>query len=1015
MKHKYLLVLSIGLLLWGATAVLLPADAGGHQPVVRADSLGIDRDFGKMPLYFIANQGRLDGRVAYYVQGVDKSIYFASDGLTYVLDGRGAGGGRFALKLDFVGANAGVRPSGEEKTGAVVSYFRGKPEEWKTGLPAYSRIVYKDLWPGIDAAYSGTVNKMKYEFVVHPGSDPSRIRLEYRGASAVTVDGEGRMKVTTPAGDLEDDRPVGYQEIDGKRVDVALSYHLEGPSAYGFEAGAYDRTKPLILDPAVLMYCGYVGGGALDDDYAFDIAIDGLGNAYISGSTYSPEATFPVTAGPDLTYNGDRDVFVAKVNASGTGLDYCGYIGGSDTDFGYGIAVDGSGSAYVSGRTRSTETSFPVLVGPDLTHNGGWDAFVAKLDPSGTALEYCGFIGGGGTGEEYAYDIAVDSAGSAYVSGSTYCTPYTFPVKNGPDLVENGGLDAFVAKVNASGTELDYCGYIGGSGPEYGYGIALDSSGHAYVTGSTSSSEASFPVIIGPDLTFNGRVDAFVAKVNASGTALIYCGYIGGSGDEFRNDKYGGDIAVDGSGNAYITGDTTSTEATFPVAVGPDLTFNGGIDVFVAKVKASGTGLDYCGYIGGSGDDGGWGIAVDNSANCYVVGEASSAQGTFPVISGPDLTQNGNADAFVAKVNSSGSALAFCGYIGGIGWDIGFGIAVDSSGDAYITGSTSSPEVTFPVTGGPDLTYNGGPNDVFVAKIASDTIRLVTPNGGEQWAPGTSRAIVWTTTGTIANVKIELMTDGGATYQPIAASAPNTGTYDWTVPNTPSTTCLVRISDADNAALEDTSDATFSIVPSAPLVLIAPAGGESWVIGSTQGINWLSNGLAGNLNIYLYKGTLNLGLIASGIPVSNGTYSWRAGYLKTGAKVAAGSTYKITLVSVANKKIKATSPASFSLVKPKIVVTAPGSGAIWKLNSIQRITWTYTAVSGTVDISLYKDGALKGRIAEGLPIEDLGYDWTVGLVLPGKTVVAGTGYQVRVSTSDGKVVGKSKMTFTIKR
>ena len=217
-----------------------------------------------------------------------------------------------------MGANADVRPSGEEKTGAVISYFKGKPEEWKAGLPTYSRIVYKNLWPGIDVAYYGTVDKMKYEFVVHPGSDPSLIRLAYRGASAVELNGEGRLEVRTPAGGFADDRPVGYQEIDGDRVDVAMSYLLEeqsvikpGPGGekavtksfvYGFEVGAYDRTKPLVLDPAVLVYCGYIGGS--DSDYGNGIAVDGSGNAYVTGSAASTEATFPVAVGPDLTYNG---------------------------------------------------------------------------------------------------------------------------------------------------------------------------------------------------------------------------------------------------------------------------------------------------------------------------------------------------------------------------------------------------------------------------------------------------------------------------------------------------------------------------------------------------------------------------------------------------------------------------------------------------------------------------------------------------------------------------------------
>jgi len=621
-------------ILSGALIIVFSAGSGGQEPKVQTASfqpssipgsaaLKIDQDFGKMPLYFIPNQGQMDARVAYYLQGKDKTIYFTSEGLTYVLSERSAGEeiaektasekerlfinpaerelqsrrdqGRYAVKLDFVGANADVRPSGEEKTGAVISYFKGKPEEWKAGLPTYSRIVYKNLWPGIDVAYYGTTDKMKYEFIVHPGSDPSLIRLAYRGVSAVEVNGEGRLEVRTPVGGFEDDRPVGYQEINGDRIDVALKYLLEEQSAkdvgpggeeavaksyvYGFEVGDYDRTKPLVLDPVVLVYCGYIGGS--DWEVGKGMAVDISGNAYVAGLTYSTEATFPDIGGPDLTHNGGSfDAFVAKVNAAGTVLVYCGYIGGSGSDYGWDIAVDGSGNAYVTGGTYSTETTFPVIGGPDLTHNGDYDAFVAKVNTLGTALVYCGYIGG--SDYEYGYGVAVDGSGNAYVAGYTESTQATFPVVVGPDLTYKGGnSDAFVAKVNASGTALVYCGYIGGSGGDEGYGIAVDSTGNAYVAGSTSSTEATFPVIGGPDLTHNGGYDAFVAKVYASGTALVYCGYIGGPGNDG-----GYSIAVDGSGNAYVTGSAGSAEAAFPVIGGPDLTYNGAGDAFVAKISS---------------------------------------------------------------------------------------------------------------------------------------------------------------------------------------------------------------------------------------------------------------------------------------------------------------------------------------------------------------------------------------------------------------------------------------------
>ncbi|PYQ64475.1 MAG: hypothetical protein DMF54_14175 [Acidobacteria bacterium] len=266
---------------------------------------------------------------------------------------------------------------------------------------------------------------------------------------------------------------------------------------------------------------------------------------------------------------------MAKVNSAGTALDYAGYIGGASNDFGLGIAVDGSGNAYVVGQTQSNQTTFPVAIGPDLTFNGGFDAFVAKVNAAGTALDYAGYIGG--EANDLGFAVAVDSSGSAYVTGSTGSSD--FPVAVGPDLTPNGLDDAFVAKVKSDGTGLEYAGYIGGASNDSGRGIAVDGSGNAYITGTTLSDQTTFPVVGGPDPTYNGSDDAFVAKVKADGTALDYAGYIGGAGSDL-----GFAIAVDSSGNAYVTGSTTSSETTFPATVGPDLTFNGGADAFVAKI-----------------------------------------------------------------------------------------------------------------------------------------------------------------------------------------------------------------------------------------------------------------------------------------------------------------------------------------------------------------------------------------------------------------------------------------------
>ena len=419
--------------------------------------------------------------------------------------------------------------------------------------------------------------------------------------------------------------------------------------------------------------------------------MDGAGNAYVTGSTWSDQTTFPVLGGPDLTFNSGPDAFVAKVNPAGTALVYAGHIGGAGDDLGYGVAVDGAGNAYVTGRTNSDQATFPVTEGPDLTFNGDDDTFVAKVNPAGTTLVYAGYIGG--ASRDWGLGIALDGAGNAYVAGYTRSDQATFPVIGGPDLTSNGYYDAFVVKVNSAGTDLVYGGYIGGAGTDAAYSVAVDGDDNAYVTGSTWSDQTTFPVAGGPDLTYNGGDDTFVAKVNPVGTALLYVGYIGGASQD-----YGYGIAVDGAGNAYVTGSTWSDQTTFPVLGGPDLTFNSGPDAFVAKVNPAGIALVYAGYIGGASFDGGYGVAVDSTGNAYVTGKTSSTDATFPVFGGPDLTFNGYYDAFVAKVNPAGTDLVYAGYIGGANDDKGYGVAVDGAGNAYITGHTDSDQATFPVT-----------------------------------------------------------------------------------------------------------------------------------------------------------------------------------------------------------------------------------------------------------------------------------------------------------------------------
>lgn len=666
--------------------------------------------FPDLFLFFVPNEGQAGPGILFSCAGKGYSISYAKDRVEYSFPCDNGGiDGRCLVVQRFSGSNPDPVVEGLNPKSTRVSYFSGGESERHTNITPYDAVLYRDLYPGIDLVYRGISGTVKREFLVHPGADPSQIRMRYEGAGQVRMAGDGGLVIKAGSGEIRESTPVCYQDVGEIRVEIPCRFDVWEDGSVSFYLGAYDPALPLLIDPA-LVYCGYFGSDEYDS--ANGIAVDTSGNTYLTGIM------------------GGYDAYIAKVNAEGTELVYCGMILGDGTDWGESVTVDAAGNAYFTGYTGSDQASFPDIVGPDTTYNGGdHDAFVAKIDASGTYEVYCGYIGG--IGDDKGLDIAVDTAGNAYVIGYTSSTEASFPEIAGPNLTYGGGPhDIFVAKVNPDGTGLTYCGYLGGSKDDQGWGIAVDSAGNAFLAGTTiSREEDTFPVKGGPDLTWNGGNDAFVAKVNAAGTGLTYCGYIGGSGYD-----YASDIAVDRSGNAYAIGYTSSSEATFPETVGPDLVKNTGEETFVAKVNSAGTALTYCGYIGGAGDDWGTGISVDTTGHAYVTGYTDSPESSFPVKGGPDVSYNGAEDAFVAKVNSGGTGLMYCGYIGGSGSDYGYSIAVDSANNGYIAGSTGSSEATFPVKGGPDLHLRIPGSDAFIAKLGPDFgIGVFRPGAQDNW------------------------------------------------------------------------------------------------------------------------------------------------------------------------------------------------------------------------------------------------------------------------------------------
>jgi hemolysin type calcium-binding protein/beta-propeller repeat-containing protein len=703
---------------------------------------------GRLPLTFVADGA--DGEIDYRASWGPAAVGFARGGLHLALTDRGGTAQRWGLELAFPGARQ-VDPSPIDPASGVVSYFIGAPDQWRTGLRTYEGLAYRDLWPGVDLVYSGGRSSLKYEFRVQPGADPDAIGLRWHGG-AVARTPVGGLRVATPAGTIVDGAPVAWQPSPDGRIPVDAAWHPQAAGAWGFRVGAMDPRSPLVIDPEIL-FSGFLGGSSYEDGEA--VAVDASGAMYVTGEADDNGAggsDFPTAVGPDTTYNGTyADVFVAKVAPGGAALVYSGFIGGTESEYPGGIAVDASGAAFVAGETYSSPADgFPVLGGPDLTFAGDEDAFISKVKPDGTGLVYSGYIGG--TDYEENTSVAADPSGAAFVAGETYSSQGEgFPVLGGPDVTHNGSTDVFISKVKPDGSGLVYSGYIGGTDYENAAAVAVDSGGAAFVAGETESAQGDgFPVSGGPDLTFNGDQDAFIARVNPSGASLTYSGYIGGAD---REDL--GGVAVDASGAAFLAGDTQSDATTegFPVAVGPDLSYagpnsldTGRDDAFIVKVNPGGGGLAYAGYIGGTDYENGNDVVVDAAGNAYIAGETGSTTADgFPASEGPDTSFNGGDDAFVGRVLPSGGGLGFLSYLGGLKYDYLNGIALDPAGRIFVTGNSNSSEANgFPVKNAFDQTL-GGNDDVILASLADvcgGKVATIVGTPGKERLAGTNSADV---------------------------------------------------------------------------------------------------------------------------------------------------------------------------------------------------------------------------------------------------------------------------------
>lgn len=636
--------------------LLLAAVSSFAQPVQRVQP--------SLPVFFIPNAGQTHPSVRYMVHTPGLNAGFTPVSAVFQLD-------RMSLRVDFEDANPEVAIEGLDRLGGNANFLIGNQEQnWKTDLPTYQKILYRNLYPGIDMTYGGIGHRIKSEFMVNPGADPARIRLRYSGADHISIEPNGDLLIRGRQTEAREEAPVIFQ----KGAQIPGQYRLLDADTVGFILGDYDPSQPLLIDPT-LTYATYLGGTGMSAVTA--LAVDSSGDLYATGWTES--LNFQI-AGPIQASNaGGVDVFVVKLNPAGTSLLYATYIGGSATDKGAGIAVDSSGAAYVAGSTSSS--NFPLVSAADSKLGGGQDAFALKINAVGNLLVYSTYLGG--TGADYGYAIAVDSSGDAYIAGDTMSA--NFPITSGVAQTKFGGnQNVFITKLNPSGA-IAYSTFLGGSGVDHTGAIALDSSNNAYIAGGTTSTN--FPTVGAIRSSNGGYQDAFLTKLNSAGTAFVYSTYLGGNGGATGTPEQATGVAVDSSGNAYITGVTDSTN--FPVTAGAFQTVLAAIeDGFVAKVNPAGSALVYCSLLGGSASNYTTGIAVASGGVAYVSGYTSSSD--FPVVNATQALFGGMYDAFVSVFNSTGSSLSFSTYFGGSGSDSANAIAIDSSGNMYVGGQTNS-------------------------------------------------------------------------------------------------------------------------------------------------------------------------------------------------------------------------------------------------------------------------------------------------------------------------------------
>ena len=689
------------------------------------------------PLIFEANHGQSDAQVKFLTRGKGYKAFLTSGAMVLSLrpsqtesvhSATAATGSQppagTTLQFKLLGASKNPAIVGEDLLPGKVNYFIGRdPAKWHTGVPTYSRIRYKNVYPGIDLVYYGSHQQLEYDFAISPGANPGQIQFELTGAAQTTLDAEGNLVLQTSSGEVHLQSPVIYQESDGVRVRVSGTYVMNDSTHIAFHVSQYDPSKPMVIDP-VLVYSTYLGGSG--DDEPSGIAVDNAGSVYVAG--YTDSTDFPLAA-PGSLPAGNMHVFVAKLDPTGSNLVYADYIGGNSQDYGYALVLDSANEVYVTGSTASSD--FPVVNPYQGTYPGAFNGFLTKISADGSSLLYSTYFGGNGS--DLPASIAIDSLGSVLIAGNTSST--NFPVANAYQATAQPNQDGlfgnygFLTKFSPDGSYLAYSTYFAGNtNVAYNCGgtpcwtspysainsIAVDANGDAYAAGVTNT--YNFPTTQSAYLAIDSTqqtnpIVAFVGKFSSSGT-LDYSTYFYESSAALTEADA---IAVDASGSAYVTGIAFS-DGTFPVTsttiCNPTISQFACDYAFVTKFNPTGSNLVYSTFLGPNNNATPRAIALDSNNDAYVLSSTSSS--SFGIVDGIEPYSNGG-DLLLVEIDPLASTQLFATYLGASADEFAAGIALDSNGNIYIAGSTDSTDL--PTTQGSFQNVLGGGTDAFVMKI----------------------------------------------------------------------------------------------------------------------------------------------------------------------------------------------------------------------------------------------------------------------------------------------------------